>query len=130
MNKVLIIDDEPIIVMLIKTLLESKGYAVVSAHTGEDGIRMSEYEKPDLIILDYQLPDFNGAEVFSMLKSNPDTHEIPVVFFTANIYEEDVGQLRVMGCKIFQKPLNTREFIKEIQTLVPLNKQSQIPELA
>ena len=122
MNKILIIDDEPIIIVLIKTLLESKGYAVISALNGEEGIRLAEEKTPGLIILDYQLPDFNGMEVFSMLKSNPKTQDIPIVFFTANMYEEDIGQLKKLGCKIFQKPLNTKDFAREIQSILPLNK--------
>ena len=73
MNKILLVDDEPIIVMLFKTILESKGYAVSVALTGEEGLKMAKEINPDLIILDYHLPGLNGKEVYYKLKQNPKT---------------------------------------------------------
>ncbi|HBM14829.1 MAG TPA: hypothetical protein DD381_00535 [Lentisphaeria bacterium] len=114
MKKILIIDDEPIIISLLTTLLESKGFSVLSALKGKEGMAMAENNMPGLIILDYHLPDFNGMEVYCMLKGNPRTQNIPVFLFTANTYEEDIGKLRKLGCRTFEKPIKTKEFIKEI----------------
>jgi len=118
MKKILIIDDEPIIITLITTLLESKGYCVLSASKGKEGMTIAEKLMPDLIILDYHLPDFNGMEVFCMLKGNSKTQDIPVFLFTANTYEDDIGKLRKLGCRIFEKPVKTKDFIKEINKIL------------
>lgn len=120
MIKILLIDDEPIIVMLFKTLLESKGYTLSSAMTGADGLKMAKEIMPGLIILDYQLPDMNGREIYDKLKTNSKTKKIPVVICTADLYQEDVGKLKRSGCKIFEKPIKTKAFLKEISSLISL----------
>lgn len=129
MNKILLVDDEPIIVMLFKTILESKGYAVSVALTGEEGLKMAKEINPGLIILDYHLPGLNGKEVYYKLKQNPKTKKIPIVFCTANLYEEDIGKLKSDGCQIFEKPVNTKAFLKKINSLLPLIQPAIIVEL-
>lgn len=120
MNKILLIDDEPLIVMLFKTLLEAKGYTLSIAMTGTDGLKMAKEILPGLIILDYQLPDMNGTEVYNKLKKSASTKHIPVILCTADLYQEEIGRLKQSGCKVFEKPLRTKEFLKEIQSLLPL----------
>lgn len=83
---------------------------------------MAKEIMPALIILDYQLPDMNGSEIYDKLKTNPKTKKIPVDICTADRYQEDIGKLKRSGCKIFEKPLNTKAFLKEVQSIVPLDK--------
>lgn len=81
--KVLIVDDAPAILDVLRRTLESAGYLVQVALTGEPALRLAAQVRPDLMLLDVFLPDLNGFEVCSRLKAAPLTQAIPVVFLTA-----------------------------------------------
>lgn len=81
--KVLIIDDEPEILILVKSRIEANGYHGVTAGSGKLGLEMAVKEKPDIILLDLLMPEMDGYEVMKHLKENSDTAKIPVILFTA-----------------------------------------------
>lgn len=87
-KRVLVVDDEPDIVMLIKSRLEANGYEVVSAYNGKDGIEKAEESQPSLILLDLMMPVMDGYEAGQKLKENPKTKDIPIILFTAASAEE------------------------------------------
>lgn len=87
-KRILIVDDEPDIVTLIKSRLEANGYEVVSAYNGKDGIEKAEEAQPDMILLDLMMPIMDGYEAGQKLKENPKTKEIPIILFTAAAAEE------------------------------------------
>ena len=87
--KVLIIDDSPEAVALVRVRLSRDGLDVVSADCGTDGILAVRRESPDLILLDVDMPDMTGFDVCRMLKAEPDLCMIPVVFLTASDTAED-----------------------------------------
>lgn len=90
MKKILLVDDEEGIQMLYREELEDEGYEVISAYTGEEGLKKFKAESPDLVILDIQMPGMNGIETLRQMKM--DNPELPVILSSAyNEYKQDLG---------------------------------------
>ncbi len=90
MKKILLVDDEEGIQMLYREELEDDGYEVISAYTGEEGLKKFKSESPDLVILDIQMPGMNGIETLRQMKMN--NPELPVILSSAyNEYKQDLG---------------------------------------
>ncbi len=87
-KRILVVDDEPDIVTLVKSRLEANGYEVVSAYNGKDGLEKAEEAQPDMILLDLMMPIMDGYEAGQKLKENPKTKDIPIILFTAAAAEE------------------------------------------
>lgn len=88
-KKILVTDDSPTIVEMIKATLEGEGYDVVTACDGQDALAKAHGEKPDLIIMDLMLPKMDGNQVCAMLKHNEEYKKIPVIILTARAGEAD-----------------------------------------
>jgi DNA-binding response OmpR family regulator len=89
MRKVMVIDDEPFILMMLEDKLKRAGLDVVALKESVNVIDIVRKEKPDLIILDWMMPEISGIEVCGMLKSDPELSDIPVFMLTAKGQEED-----------------------------------------
>ena len=87
-KKVLIIDDNPVIIKMNETLLKTNGYDVISAMDGLSGLKMAQEEMPDIILLDIILPEMHGFEVCKKLKADPKTADIPIILVTASGLEQ------------------------------------------
>jgi DNA-binding response OmpR family regulator len=87
---VLTVDDNPDLAGLVQTILTVAGFDCVEAHSGTSGLREAYRRHPDLIILDWMMPDVDGIEVLRRLKSDPDTKGIPVVIFSARDQPDEV----------------------------------------
>ncbi len=85
-NKVLIIDDEKLIVKATSLVIRLAGYEILSAYDGKSGIALAKKVKPDLILLDIMMPGMDGWQVLKILKESPDVSDIPVIIFTAKEY--------------------------------------------
>ena len=83
MKKILCIEDEPQMIDLIKLILESKGYQVLGAEGGQQGLEMMRAEKPDLILLDLMMPEMDGGDVFHHMKEEIELRDMPVIVVTA-----------------------------------------------
>ena len=81
-RKILVVDDEKPIVDLISFNLKKEGHDIIEANDGEQAYNMALSEKPDLILMDYEMPNMSGPEVFQALAANPETADIPIVFLT------------------------------------------------
>ena len=86
--KILVVDDQPINVQLLKRKLEREGLSVIAAYTGIEAIDLVQREKPDLILLDVMMPDMDGIEVCQRLQAREDTRSIPIIFITARSTKE------------------------------------------
>ncbi len=86
----MVVDDNPDIVTIVKTILEVKGYGVQSAYSGQEVFNLLGELKPDLILLDVMMPQMDGLEVLTRLKGDPDTASIPVILLTAKVQYDDV----------------------------------------
>src|SRR6266576_6904732 len=116
---VLVIDDEESIVDLIKLGLKYEGFEVVAASDGEEGIAAAQRTNPIFIILDWMLPDMDGLEVCRRLRSNPTTHDIPILLLTA---KDEVGS-RVEGLNTgaddyLTKPFSFEELVARIRAIL------------
>jgi CheY-like chemotaxis protein len=90
MAKIMLVDDEPDIVFLIKKILEKGGHEVVEAYNGEEALKRTKKENPDLILLDIMMPGISGWEVSRKIKTGRDTMNIPVVMLTVRTSEDSV----------------------------------------
>ena len=117
MKKILIIEDDPSVRGLIKDLLETNNYIVLSASDGTDGILIGVKEKPDLIICDIMMPKLNGFEVIESLKKNPDLNSVPFLFLTAKTEMSDIREGMELGADDYiTKPFRAVNLLKAIET--------------
>ncbi len=117
-KKILVVDDEPNILTLLKMNLEMNRYEVVTAETGQAAIDMAVREKPDLILLDLMLPDIDGTSVCQRIRTAPDTRVIPIIMLTAKTDEMDmIVGLEVGADDYITKPFSIREVVTRIKVL-------------
>lgn len=89
MRTILVVDDDRDLADTIKSVLEYVGYTVLFSHEGKDGIMKARQHQPDLILLDIMMPGMDGAEAIKILKAEPSTRDIPVIFLTGLVSNED-----------------------------------------
>lgn len=118
-NKILVIEDEENIQKLARMNLVASGYRVFVAGTGRDGIKLAQYEHPDLILLDLRLPDMSGWDVLMTLKTNRRLERAPVIIVTATVPQEleyRFPSLRTSGYLV--KPFNVIELLEKVQQVL------------
>jgi len=114
-KKVLIVEDEETIQRLFKDVLEKVGYKIIIAGDGEQGVQLASKEKPDLILMDMQMPIKNGLEATREIKRNPLTNNIPVVALTALAMKGDEERVRAAGCDDYiSKPVQIRTLLEKV----------------
>jgi CheY-like chemotaxis protein len=119
MKKILVVDDNTTIIMLIKTKLAANGFDVISAYNGESGWQAISREKPDLVLLDIMMPRMDGFQVFEKLLSEPSTNGIPVIFLTASGQREDEKRAMEMGAKHFlTKPFSPNNLLEIVNGIL------------
>ncbi len=117
---ILCIEDEPEMIDLIRLILERRGYKVLGAIGGEEGIKALEGQVPDLILLDLMMPDIDGWEVFRQVRANPRLQHVPVVVVTAKAQSID----KVLGLHIAKvddyitKPFGPQELIEAVERVL------------
>jgi len=119
MSLVLIVEDNEKNMKLARDVLEAKGYATLAAVTGEEGVQLAQERKPDLVLMDIQLPGISGIEAFRRLRADPGTASIPVVALTASVTPTDRSQITQAGFDAFVgKPIVLREFLDTVKRLL------------
>ena len=119
MKKVLIIEDNEQNMYLFSFLLEQNGHRVVQAENGLKGMALAKDEKPDVILLDIQLPDMNGYEIAQKLRKNPQTEDIPIIAVTSYAMVGDREKTIESGCTGYiEKPINPDTFLSEINRFI------------
>ena len=123
-KKILIIDDTELMVKLTTDILTEKGYEVVSANNGLDGIKMVMAEKPDLVLLDIVMPGIDGFEVCKLLRQDESNNLMPIIMLTAQGNEEDkLTGLELGADDYITKPFNPRELISRVKnTLLRIDR--------
>lgn len=110
MSKILYIEDNPLNMRLVRKLLKSFGYDMVEAMDGHTGLHLASTAKPDLILLDINLPDIDGLEIAAKLKNSADLAHIPVIALTANAMHGDRERCIAAGCDGYlAKPVSRLE---------------------
>jgi two-component system cell cycle response regulator DivK len=119
MSTILIIEDNAKNMKLTRDLLKAKGYATLEATTGEEGVRLALEHRPDLVLMDIQLPDINGIEAFERIRADADTAAIPVVAFTASVTPTDRNRITQAGFSGFvSKPIQLKEFLATVKRML------------
>ncbi len=119
-KKVVCIEDEPEMIDLVKLILGRKGFQVVGANGGREGLVLIEREKPNLVLLDLMMPDMDGWEVYQQMKAREDMKTIPVIIVTAKAQSID----RVLGLHIAKvddyitKPFGPQELLESVERVL------------
>ena len=118
-KEILIVDDEPSIVVPIQFLMEQQGYSVLVAENGEDALDIIYKYKPDLILLDIMLPRIDGYEVCEIVRLNPEYRNIKIIFLTAKGREVEIAQGLALGANAYiVKPFSNTELVAKVQELL------------
>jgi two-component system cell cycle response regulator DivK len=119
MATVLIVEDNPANMKLSSLLLHNAGHSVLCAVDAETGLTMARADKPDLILMDIQLPGMDGLAATALLKQDPETAGIPIIALTAMAMKADQKKSEVAGCDAYiAKPLRYQELYAAIDTLL------------
>jgi CheY-like chemotaxis protein len=120
---ILYIEDNPDNMMLVKRALEARGYRLLQAMRGEEGVEVAEAEEVDLILLDINLPDIDGYEVARRIRGSQKKHSLsylPIIAVTANALKGDAEKALSAGCDVYMsKPINIRELWARVEAFVP-----------
>jgi two-component system cell cycle response regulator DivK len=119
-RKVLIVEDNDLNMKLFKDLLEAHGYVTLQTKDGVEALRMARQHRPDLILMDIQLPEVSGLEVTKWLKEDADLRSIPVIAVTAFAMKGDEEKIREGGCEAYiAKPISVASFMRTIERFLP-----------
>jgi len=118
-KEILIVDDEPSIVVPLQFLMEQQGYSVLVAENGEDALDVIYKYKPDLILLDIMLPRIDGYEVCEIVRLNPEYRDIKIIFLTAKGREVEIAQGLALGADAYiTKPFSNTELVAKVKELL------------
>lgn len=116
---ILIVEDNDKNLKLVRDVLTFKGYDVIAAETGEEGVRLALERCPSLILMDIRLPGIDGVEALRRLRAEGATRRIPVMAMTASVMTEDRQKVMGAGFDAYQsKPLNVTEFVAAVAQLL------------
>jgi CheY-like chemotaxis protein len=120
---IMVVDDNPDIITIVRTILEGKGFNVLSASSGAECLEVLKSHKPDLIVLDIMMPEMDGLEVLTRLKAMSEFTNVPVVLLTAKVQYEDVlGGYKLGADYYITKPFTSTQLINGINLLLGENK--------
>lgn len=119
--KILSVDDSKMVRMLLTRAFKKFDCQLIEAGNGAEGVRMAAEHKPDLVILDFTMPEMDGLEVMTALKSNPELKSIPVVMLTAERSQTVVVELGKLGVRDYlMKPFKEQDIIDRVGRIVQL----------
>lgn len=119
MAKIVVVEDDPDMIVIIQHALKMAGHAVILALGGEDGIRKIKMHRPDLVVTDLSMPHVSGIQVIAAMKDEPETSDIPIVAVTAHIWDPLAHSAANWGCDAFiSKPFNRQNLLSEINRLL------------
>jgi DNA-binding response OmpR family regulator len=118
-KEILIVDDEPAVVVPIQFLMEQQGYLVMVAERGEDALDLIYQYKPDLVILDILLPGIDGYEVCEIIRLDPNCRDVKIIFLTAKGREVDIAKGLSLGADAYiTKPFSNTELVATVKELL------------
>ncbi len=119
MKKVLVIEDNEINRYLMRTILQKLGHQVIEAQDGFTGVELAIAERPDLILMDIQLPGLDGYEATKKLRALETTKKIPIIAITSYAMVGDREKILAAGCTAYiEKPIDPESFIKELKKYI------------
>jgi two-component system, cell cycle response regulator DivK len=119
-KRILVVEDQADNLQILRDLLTSEGYLIVEAQDGEQGVRAAAAERPDLILMDIQLPLLDGYEATRRIKADPALRAIPIIVVTSYSLSGDEAKARAAGCDDFiPKPYSRRQLMAKIREYLP-----------
>jgi two-component system cell cycle response regulator DivK len=118
-STILIVEDNPRNMKLVRDVLQVKGHATLEATSAEDGIALARERQPDLILMDIQLPGMNGIDALRVLRADAATQRIPVIAVTASVMQQDRKLITEAGFDAYVgKPITLAEFLQAVNGLL------------
>jgi two-component system, cell cycle response regulator DivK len=118
-RRILVVEDNPLNLKLVRDVLQFAGYDVTEADSGEECLRVAEEGPPDLVLMDLQLPGIDGTETLHRLRQGPLGHDVPVVAVTAFAMAEDRERASLAGFDGYvEKPISVRELPGQIEAFL------------
>ena len=122
MSRILIVDDSPTEIHVLKTMLEKNGHQATAANNAEEGIAKAKEEQPDLILMDVVMPGLNGFQATRQLNKDPATSAIPVLIVTTKSMETDrMWGLRQGAKEVLVKPVSEKDLVAHVNQHLPAN---------
>ncbi len=119
-KRILVVEDHEDNRRIMRDLLTSSGYEVIEAVTGIEGVTAAETHRPDLILMDIQLPGLDGYEATRQIKANPDLEHIPIIVVTSYALSGDDVKAFEAGCNAYvSKPFSPRQLLAQIREYLP-----------
>ena len=119
-RRILVVEDQEDNRRIVRDLLTSAGYEMIEALDGEAAVRLAEAERPDLILMDIQLPVLDGHEATRRIKQNPELRAIPVIVVTSYALSGDEEKAHAAGCDAYvAKPFSPRALLAKIREYLP-----------
>ena len=116
---ILIVEDNPASMKLVRDSLQVKGYQIIAAETGEERVRLAQERQPALVLMDIQLPGISGVDALRQLRADPGTSRTPVIAVTASVMTQDRKRIMDAGFDGFQgKPLSMRELLATVREIL------------
>ena len=116
---ILIVEDNPKNLKLVRDTLQVKGYQTIEAETGEEGVRLARERHPALVLMDIQLPGISGIEALHQLRADPGTSATPVIAITASVMAQDRTRVMAAGFDGFQgKPISIKELLGTVREIL------------
>ena len=118
-KEILIVDDEPSVVVSIQFLMEQQGYRVMIAERGDDALDLIYQYKPDLVLLDIMLPGIDGYEVCEIVRLNPEYRNVKIIFLTALGREVEIAKGLAIGADAYiTKPYSNAELVAKVKEVL------------
>ena len=119
-KRILIIEDQEDNRAILRDLLSQAGYELIEAADGEEGVKLAQSERPDLILMDIQLPVIDGYEATRRIKAKPDLKSIPIIAVTSYALSGDEAKARAAGCDGYvTKPFSPRDLLAKVRAYLP-----------
>lgn len=119
MNKILVVDDDPYILMSLEFLMKKEGFDVRVARNGTEALEIINRDLPSLVLLDIMMPDVDGYAICSQVKKSDKLKQIKIVFLSAKSKESDIQKGYDMGASLYvTKPFSTRDLMKKVKELL------------
>ena len=118
-KKILVVDDDPYILLSLEFLMKKNGFDVMVARNGTEALEIVEKQVPDIVLLDIMMPDVDGYAICKHIKSSKKLKEAKVVFMSAKSKETDIQKGYDLGASLYvTKPFSTRQLLKQVQELI------------
>jgi two-component system cell cycle response regulator DivK len=116
MSTILIVEDNEKNMKLVRDILRHKGHETLEAVNGEDGVRLAHERRPDLVLMDIQLPDIDGMEALGRIRADRSLDAVPVLAVSASVMPDDQQKIISSGFDAFiTKPINLKQFVETVQ---------------